>query len=152
MTSTPANPLPNLRDQRLAGLFDYWKGKAGQRQMPAYRDIDAVEMKAWLGNLVVVEFTESLFNYRVRLEGTNIEHYYGDRRTGQGVELVTSAEERDLLMSQYRPVYEEGRPAYYEAAFENSDGIYSHQAKLLLPLSDDGEKVNMILAAIYFLQ
>ncbi|HEX9449046.1 MAG TPA: PAS domain-containing protein [Dongiaceae bacterium] len=152
MTSNSIAPLPNLRDQRLASLFDYWKGKAGDRQMPAYRDIDAVEMKTWLGNLVVVEFTDSLFNYRIRLEGTNIEQFYGDRRTGHGVEIVTSADERDLLMRQYRPVFEHGRPAYYEAAFENSYGIYSHQAKLLLPLSDDGHTVNMILAAIYFLR
>lgn len=151
MTTPPAASLQNLRDRRLIGLYEYWRGKAGKRRMPAYNDIDAVEMKAWLGNLLVVEFKESLFNYRVRLEGINIEQFYGDRRTGHGVEVVTSASERDLLMQQYRPVYEEGRPAYYEAAFENSDGIFSHQAKLLLPLSTDDAAVDMILAAIYFL-
>jgi hypothetical protein len=151
MTTPSTTPLQNLRDRRLIGLYDYWRSKAGKRRMPAYDDIDAIEMKTWLGNLLLVEFNESLFNYRVRLEGTNIEQFYGDRRTGHGVELVTSASERDLLMKQYRPVYEEGKPAYYEAAFENSYGIYSHQAKLLLPLSTDDDAVDMILAAIYFL-
>jgi hypothetical protein len=152
MSPGPIAVLPNLRDQRLVSLFNYWQGKAGDRSMPAYRDIDPLEMKAWLGNLVLIEFDGSLFNYRIRLEGTNIEQFYGDRRTGHGVEVVTSAGERDLLFRQYRPVFEGCRPAYYEAAFENSYGIYSHQAKLLLPLSDDNQVVNMVLAAIYFLQ
>lgn len=147
----PVANMPNLRDQRLLALYDYWQDKAEGRRMPAYRDIDALDMKSWLGNLVLVEFKEGLFDYRIRLEGTHIEDYYGDRRTGHGFELVTSAGERELLMRQYRPVYEDGRPAYYEAAFENSYGIFSHQAKLLLPLSPDGQSVNMILAAIYFL-
>ncbi|HVJ31477.1 MAG TPA: PAS domain-containing protein [Terriglobia bacterium] len=151
MVSGPVAALPNLRDERLLRLYGYWRDKAAGRRMPSYRDIDALDMKAWLGNLVLVEFTDSLFNYRVRLEGTHIEDYYGDRRTGHGVELVTSAQERELLVRQYRPVYEDGRPAYYEAAFENSYGIFSHQAKLLLPLSPDGQRVNMILAGIYFL-
>jgi hypothetical protein len=151
MVAGPVANMPSLRDQRLLKLYDYWHDKAEGRRMPAYRDIDALDMKSWLGNLVLVEFKENLFDYRIRLEGTHIEDYYGDRRTGHGFELVTSAGERELLMRQYRPVYEDGRPAYYEAAFENSYGIFSHQAKLLLPLSQDGQNVNMILAAIYFL-
>ena len=151
MTPGPVDNLPNLRHQRLLALYDYWHDRAGERAMPAYKDIDPVDMKSWLANLVLVEFTDNLFNYRVRLEGTNIEQFYGARRTGAGLEVVTAAEERDLLLQQYRPVFEAGRPAYYEAAFENSEGIFSHQAKLLLPLSSDGVHVDMILAGIYFL-
>lgn len=151
MTPGPIEKLPNLRHQRLLSLYDYWRDRAGDRRMPAYRDIDPIDMKSWLANLVLVEFTESLFDYRIRLEGTNIEMFYGARRTGTGMEVVTAADERDLLVRQYRPVFEEGRPAYYESAFENSEGIFSHQAKLLLPLSRDADHVDMILAGIYFL-
>ena len=89
-------------------------------------------------------------NYRVKLEGTNIEAFYATRRTGLGIEALTSSAERDLMMSRYRPVVEEGRPAFYEAEFENSDGKLSRQIKLLLPLSEDGLTVNMVLAGIYF--
>jgi hypothetical protein len=38
----------------------------------------------------------------------------------------------------------------YESEFETSEGIRTFQRKLLLPLSDDGERVNMILVGLYF--
>jgi hypothetical protein len=144
------NDRPAIGDAYLVGLYDYWRAKAGERAMPARADIDPVEMKPWLGNLVLVEFLGSLENYRVRLEGVNIEAMYRSSRTGRGIEALTSKEERDLLLRQYGAVLESRRAAYYEADFQASEGVFARQNKLLLPLSDDGERVNMILAGIYF--
>ena len=139
-----------ILDPRLLGLYRYWRNKAGDRKMPARDDLDPIEMKAWLANLVLVEFMGSVENYRVKLEGTNIEAFYFARRTGRGIEALTSDSERDLMMTQYRPSVEQGLPAFYGAEFENSEGKLSHQVKLLLPLSDDGVTVNMVLVGIYF--
>jgi hypothetical protein len=141
---------PLIGDARLVGLYDYWLAKAGARAMPARGDIDPVEMKPWLGNLVLVEFLGGLENYRVRLEGVNIEAMYRGSRAGRGIEALTSKDERDLLLRQYGAVLENRRPAYYEADFQASEGVFARQNKLLLPLSNDGEHVNMILAGIYF--
>ncbi len=139
-----------IPDERLRGLYEYWRRKAGQRAMPARRDIDPLEMREWLGNLVLIEFFGSVEKYRIRLDGTNITEYYGVERTGKGIEALTSPEERALLLSQYEPVLRDKRPAYCEAEFVNSDGVNARQMKLLLPLSDDGEHVNMVLGGIYF--
>ena len=120
--------------------------------MPARHDIDPLEMGDWLGNLMLIEFFDTPENYRVRLEGTNIEHFYGKGRTGKGIEALTSPAEKALLLAQYRPVLADRRPCYYESDFTNSDGVFSRQMKLLLPLSDDGQNVNMVLVGIYFRQ
>jgi hypothetical protein len=141
---------PEIRLPRLARLLDYWKAKAGDRPMPSRADIDPLEMKEWLGNLVLVEFFGDVRKFRVRLDGTNIAEMGGSGRTGKGLEALTSEQEQLLLMDQYRPVLQEGRPAYYEAEFTNSDGRYLREAKLLLPLSADGTTVNMVLGGIYY--
>lgn len=143
----------DIRDARLQRLHAYWKGKAGARRMPARKDLDPLEMKEWLGNLLLVEFpTGKFIEYRYRLEGTNIEAFYGfeARRTGRGIEAMTAESERKSVLPQWKAVFDQGRPAYYEADIWSSEGKLARQIKLLLPLSDDGEHVNMILGAIYF--
>jgi len=84
------------------------------------------------------------------LDGVNIQQFYGNSREGKGVEAITSEEERRIALPQYMIVLERKQPAYYESQFVTSEGIPTSQRKLLLPLSDDGEQVNIVLAGIYF--
>jgi len=150
MTLVRLDDPTEIRDARLLGLFGYWRGKCQGRLMPARRDIDPIEMKQWLGNLMLVEFPPDPMQYRVRLDGVNIQQFYGNSREGKGVEAMTSEEERRIVLPQYILVVERKQPAYYESQFVTSEGIRTSQRKLLLPLSDDGERVNMVLAGIYF--
>lgn len=150
MTETTAETPNGISDPRLKSLYGYWSDKKGARGLPGRKDIDPLEMKDWLGNLMLIEFPGDITTYRIRLDGTNLEHYYGSRRTGRGIETLTSEEERDLIMEQYRPVIDEKQPAYIESDFINSDGVFSRQAKLILPLSSDGDRVDMVLVGIYF--
>jgi hypothetical protein len=150
-TTSPSFSESDIRDKRLKEIYAYWKGKAGMRRMPARRDLDPIEMKEWLGNLMLVDFpTGKFIEFRYRLEGINIEQFYDARRTGRGVEAMTAESERKSVLPQWEVVFDQGRPAYYESDIWSSEGKLARQIKLLLPLSDDGEHVNMILGAIYF--
>lgn len=135
---------------RLGRLHDYWRGKCAGRAMPARADIDPLEMREWLGNLLLVEFFGSLERYKVRIDGTNLIAFGGGDRTGKGSETLTSNEERALILGQYQPVFERGETAYFETRFTNSEGRFLREQKLLLPLSNDGATVNMVLAGIYY--
>ena len=150
MTEIDTEQPFDIPEPRLRSLYDYWHSKMHGSALPGRTDIDPLEMKQWLGNLMLIEFHGDVSSYQIRLDGTNLEHYYGTRRTGFGVEKLTSEEERHLLMEQYSAVLDAKRPAYYEAEFTNRDGVYSRQAKLILPLSADKERVDMVLVGIYF--
>jgi hypothetical protein len=139
-----------IRDNRLQSLFQYWDSKLHGRSMPARRDLDPLEMRPWLGNLVLVDFPGDVKDYRIRLEGVNVVQFYGSSRTGRGIEAMTSELERQVVLPQYFSVVESKVPAYFEAEFISSEGVLTYQHKLILPLSDDGERVNMTLAGIYF--
>lgn len=144
--------LAAVTDPRLRRLHDYWRTRAGDRLMPARRDIDPIDMKEWLGNLVLVEFFGGAARSRVRLEGTNITQFYGATRLGSSLEMLSGREERELLLAQYGAVLASREPAFYRAKFTTSEERYVHQVKLLLPLSNDGLQVNMILGGIYFMR
>lgn len=147
---TLENPI-EIRDDRLQGLFRYWGSKLLGRPMPARSDLDPLEMRPWLGNLVLVDFpVPDLTEYRIRLEGVNVVQFYGASRTGRGIEVMTSEMERQVVLPQYFSVVETRIPAYFEAEFISSEGVLTYQHKLILPLSDDGARVNMTLAGIYF--
>ena len=120
--------------------------------MPARADIDPIEMREWLGNLVLIEFFGDVRRFRIRVDGTNIAEAGGRGRSGAGIEALTSEAERDMLFGQYGLVLDEKRPAFFETEFTNSDGRFLRESKLLLPLSHDGENVNMVLAGIYYRQ
>ena len=135
---------------RLARLHDYWIGKCAGQVLPSRADIEPLEMKEWLGNLLLAEFFGSVEHYRVRLDGSNLIGYGGKDRTGKGSEVLTSDEERKLIVTQYKPVLDTAQPAYFETQFLNSEGRFLREQKLLLPLSDNGSLVNMVLAGIYY--
>jgi hypothetical protein len=139
-----------IRDPRLLGLFHYWHGKCRDGTLPARRDIDPIEMRQWLGNLLLVEFPPDPMQYRIRLDGVNLVQFYNASREGKGVEAMTSEEERRIVLPQYITVLDKKQPAYYETQFVTSEGVVTSQRKLLLPLSADGQRVNMILGGIYF--
>lgn len=150
-SNSPPFSETQIRDPRLKALYVYWTSKAGARRMPARKDLDPIEMKEWFGNLMLLDFpTGKFIEFRYRLEGTRIEEFYDARRTGRGVETMTAESERKSILPQWEAVFDHGRPAYYESDILSSEGKLARQIKLLLPLSEDGERVNMILGAIYF--
>jgi hypothetical protein len=137
------------RNARLGRLHAYWAGKCAGRPMPSRGDIDPLEMREWLGNLLLAEFFGDVEHYRVRVDGTNLIGS-GMDRTGKGPETLTSGEERYLIQAQYKYVLDASQPAYFETEFTNSEGRFLREQKLLLPLSTDGVTVNMVLAGIYY--
>lgn len=118
--------------------------------MPARADIDPIEMAEWLGNLLLAEFFGDVDHYKIRIDGTNLIAYGGMDRTGKGLETLTSGEEREMIRAQYQAVLDMAEPAYFETQFTNSEGRFLCEQKLLLPLSNDGVTVNMVLAGIYY--
>jgi hypothetical protein len=147
---SPSPGAVEARNPRLARLFAYWSEKCAGRTMPSRADIDPLEMREWLGNLLLVEFLGGIERYRVRIDGTNLIDYGGSDRTGKGAETLTSQEERRIVGAQYQAVLDTAQPAYFETQFTNSQRRFLREQKLLLPLSDDSTRVNMVLAGIYY--
>lgn len=54
----------------LQRLLQLWDVKRGQRPMPVRADFDVLELKDWLGNLVLVDVLEGATEFRYRLYGS----------------------------------------------------------------------------------
>jgi len=158
-----ASPVPpDLTDARLAALYAYWDGKRGGRAMPNRADLDPLEMRAWLGNLLLIDATpDGRFVYR--LYGTKFVDSFGLDMTGRSVDELP-VDQRERVRSDYEAVRSTGQPRarLYTALFEGvPTGLRPAGAKaeraaqvvtwerLVLPLGDAAGGVAMLLVGAY---
>lgn len=135
----------------LSFLHAYWDGKRGARLMPARADIKPAELKDHLGWISMLDVLPGDFRYR--LIGTLVTEYFFWDATGKTVSeafATQPARLRDAVLATFRCVVDNRAPlrAYGDAGWAGK-GLEECEA-LYLPLSDDGQTVNVILHAFVF--
>lgn len=145
-------PERMIDGDRLRELFGYWQGKLAGRRMPARRDIDPVEVPRLLPNLMLADVVDGGRRIRFRLAGTAIREIAGIELTGRYLdEIIHPGRYGDYLHGLNREVVRTRRPTFTRTTILSADGGYRRTtSRLITPLSDDGETVNMILAAQQF--
>jgi hypothetical protein len=155
--SSPSSLRPPLTDSRLAALFAYWDGKRRGRGMPKRSDIDPIEMRQWLGNLLLIDVTvEGRFIYR--LYGTRFVDNFGRDMTGRSVDDLP-VEQQERVRTDYEAVCASRQPRarLYTASFEvpqrgtmqRSEPQVVTWERLVMPLGDSEARVDMLLVAAY---
>jgi hypothetical protein len=130
-------------------MVDYWRKKAGDRRMPARADIDPSDIKAFLPRITLVDVVADVRRFVYRLVGTEEVASRGSDPTGRSVaEAYFGASAEDSLR-YYEYVARHAEPYCYRDDYYAPDGALEKQDVIFLPLSADGESVNMILVFYY---
>jgi len=135
----------------LQQLLDYWQRKAAGRPFPQRADIDPLELRFALGNLLLVELAGSApVRFRYRLWGIVLSEDYGHDMTSRHVDELQPAELAREVQRAYEEVVATGQPASRQ--FDNVIGgrWFTHE-RLLLPLGTVAapDRIGMILGAIF---
>lgn len=133
----------------LSLLYSYWLAKRGDRQMPSRADINPVEMQAFLSHTMLIDVltdAQDVTRFRMRLVGTHVVDGYGGEVTGKYLDELELGDQRDKLIEACLHSVNNKKPAYLSGAIRHkiSDDILTYE-RLGLPLSSDGEKVNILL-------
>ena len=135
---------PELRE-----LHDLWLKLKGSRRMPSRRDFDPVAVPKLLPDMFLVDVLAGSpreRRYRVRLQGTAQVDYIGADWTGsflhQVVDRITA--DRFCAVGDFVVSSREPRMSTGKLYWVPSKPFYRFET-ILLPLSDDGISVNMIL-------
>lgn len=139
------------RDPDVRTLYAYWQRKRGERPMPSRADIDPAEFRKLLPHVMLYNVEGLGGNYTMRLIGTAIVQFVGQDETGKpcnfGMEPSTAAQMTGLLDSIVvgrAPRFRIGK------AFWSKKQEYRSYEAAFMPLSADGETVNMIFAGMKF--
>ena len=141
-----AQPLaPVLRH-----LLAYWEAKRGARAMPARRDLDPTEIPRLLPYLLLTDVLPD-GGYRYRLVGTEVERSFGASMTGKRIDELMFGDYLAYMSGLYRRVVETRQPLFSGSRYGGVHGqspLFTE--RLMLPLSSDGETVDMVLSAQVF--
>jgi len=145
-----------LSDQRLLTLYAYWSAKRGERAMPSRADLDPGDLKTLLPHILLIDVLEDGADFRYRLVGTEIERHIGRPLTGRLISEILSGEYLDYIRSLHRRAIAEAVPVYSENNFNDGRSGFALIAdfkrayRLMLPLSRDGTRVDMLLCGQLF--
>ncbi len=132
--------------ENIQAFYDYWNSKRSGRSMPSRSDLDPVEMKSFLSSVILVDVEHEPLNFLYRLVGTKEVDARGFDPTGLNVSegsLGTSVED---VLANYKIVSEKKCPVYDKEGVSSETSPLRQGDAILLPLSDDDETVNMVIA------
>ena len=143
-------PLP-ISHPRLQRLYGYWSAKRGARKMQSRADIDVLDLRYVLGNIMLVDVIEgSPPRFRIRLHGSNLSGRAGYELTGKMLDELPESEFRKQVRERWTEVAATGEPRHCDRNLHVFDRRSYHYESIVLPLSADGETVNMELVALIY--
>lgn len=140
--------LAASRHGALIQLFRYWRSKCVERPAPSRADILPEEIRPILPNILILDIVGDVPRLKYRLVGTEFVTIYGAEITGKFVDEIDFDGMRDLIIADYFKVVKECRPSWTTWDFAKDDGRWLAYERLTLPLSENGETVNMLLAGV----
>lgn len=125
-------------------LFRYWEQQRAGRAMPKRSDLDPAGLRTLLPYLTLIDHPDGQFRYR--LVGTIVAQDLGRDLTGSFVgSYVSPPEYAAALMAIYERVFATACPVFTTGEYRSASRAIHTSSRLILPLSDDGESVNMVV-------
>ncbi len=126
-------------------LLSYWQSTLNGRTAPRREDLLPEELGDLLPWVVLLDIVGSPPRFRVRLAGTGVVREYGAEITGRFLDELDIGAAHDRALEEHRRTVEECRPIIGTFDFRKQDGRWVTFERISLPLSADGETVNMLL-------
>ncbi len=140
--------LEQCRHTRLKELYRYWLLKCAGRRAPSRGDILPEEIRSILPNILLLDIVGDVPRLKYRLAGTEFVHIYGAEVTGKFLDEIDFDGMSKLIIDDYFKVAKQCRPSWTSWNFAKDDGRWLEYERLTLPLSEDGQTVNMLLAGV----
>ena len=114
--------------------------------MPCRDDISPHDMVPILPMVMMFDYDEECDEFKVRLIGTGCSAIIGEQK-GQ---KLTSLPLYDEAVDRLKWCVAHKKPYYLTSTLKGLEQDHIKYSSIVLPLSQDGENVNMIILAIHF--
>jgi len=137
-----------LTSPLLRQVLAYWEGKRGRREMPARRDIDVVEIPRLLPHIILIDVLRDPLDFRYRLIGSGVREILRRDYTGKLFSEIPGKGRNSIIWGNCERVVATRRPFSRTPPYVGPKQDVQPHENLLLPLSENGVTVDMILYAI----
>jgi hypothetical protein len=144
-----APALDNLRENNasavLVRLYQYWLDKRRTLPFPSRKDIDPLDFAFAFSRVSLIDVLNGPRRFRYRLVSTALTDRLGYEMTNKFTEEIPEDDVRQYVENLYNWVLDSRLPIYEKSTRTFKNQIWQHEA-LVLPLSSDGETIDMIMA------
>lgn len=137
--------LASNRYPDLARVLAYWERKRDGRFAPRRADIDPLDLVDVLPRIMLADVIGTPPEFRYRLSGTGIGAVHGEDFTNKSPRDLKPAAFGRLIHEHYCAVVVRRVPLLHLVMLDTLQKTRSY-ARLLLPLSENGQDVTMLLA------
>jgi hypothetical protein len=134
----------------LLGLYEAWEARRVGAALPTWAAITEADLKRWYDNLVVIEVVDEVGGgdaYVYRHYGAKFVELFGKDLTGFTLDGLPE-DQKALITFEYEYARSRRRPTWrvYSGDF---DGEIITWQRLILPVSSDGETIDLLLVGAY---
>ncbi|MDB5407215.1 MAG: hypothetical protein JWL84_2127 [Rhodospirillales bacterium] len=139
-----------IESPTLRRLYADWDARRRGRKLPARPDFDPLELKYILGNLSLVDVQYDPLRFRYRLHATNVAQRLGYELTGKPLAANPDVATREIIETHFQAVVASRIPQAIVHRFFTPEGRAVNHEALVLPLSRDGIRIDMLMSAVAF--
>ena len=137
-----------MRKEIVGPALSYWESIRGSRAMPRRSEIDPAEIPGLLPFVMLVDVLENPVDFRFRLVGTEIDAITAVSLRGQRFSESRQLGPGSNVWNAYLSVATTQQPSTGKVDYVGADRYVRAIRHCLMPLSDDGERANMIFVAV----
>ncbi len=146
------NILEGIVSARIRGGFDYWMSKRAGRRMPSRGDITPAEIVELLPYIILIDVTRDPLDFRYRLIGTVIDTHMNQPLTGRWISSIPHQRAPSRIWTACERVLVERTAHSSDIPYIGPMKDFVVSEDILMPLSDDGETVDMIFVVVDYLR
>lgn len=148
---TPSSALAlALRSTINRQALEYWIKIRGSRPMPSRADLDPLDIRKILPNVVLLDVTSDPLDFRYRLIGTKIVSQLNNDHTGKWMSELPHQKPPSTIWSSCETVVNEKLPMTTQIPYEGRNKDFAVSEDIVMPLSSDGVNVTMLFVVIDF--
>jgi hypothetical protein len=150
--AVPALAAPDLAisSPELRRLLADWHTRRRGRNLPARKDFDVLDLKYMMGNLNLLEVLHDPLRFRYRVHCSLAVDRVGLNLTGKTIDAYPEQDYAARVQAAFVEVTHSRKPKL-DAGHELINDKPIRFEALVLPLSDDGESVDMIMVGLKIL-
>ena len=133
-------------------VFQYWDKMRGDRLMPARADLDPADLRHLLPHILIHEVQLEPLDFRYRLIGSEVVRHLNDNHTGAWVSSIPHQKKPSKLWAILEKAVTDRAPVIANPPYIGPYEQFKSIEDIVLPLSVDGEKVNMLFICVDFLK
>ncbi len=133
-------------------IRDIWREKTKVKPVASRADFDARTLKPFMRNMVILDVEmqpDGSRRYKNRYEGSAVVEVFGEQ-TGKYLDQYVPADRLERWRAGHDLIALSGRPLRFVINYNSPQISYLRSEVFMVPLSEDGTTVNMLMAFNYF--